>query len=361
MHWVFRENSLDAIRLIAATQVAILHTCEFMFVERTGSLFFEIMRLFPGVPVFFFVSGYLISKSYENTPAVVEYAKNRVLRLYPALVVCVAVNLLMVWSTGYLDRVNANALDIGLLYLAKSTFLQFYNPDFMRSFGDGVLNGSLWTICVEIQFYILTPILYKTFGKQKQLTNTSLFALIIVFLLANRMLYLWRDDYSDLLIWKLYRVSFAPWIYMFLAGILFQRNFAMLESWLRKLPALPMLITYIAIGLIFTQYLGIKTENEISPILFVLVICVIFRLCYYMPNRVNALMQGNDISYGIYIWHMPIVNQMLYFNYNTSYWHAFTAIAITVVIATISWKFIEKPALKLKHFTLNTRLKASAS
>ena len=75
MTWEFKENSLDAIRLLAATQVAVLHTCEFMFVERTGGVFFELLRLFPGVPIFFSVSGYLISKSYESTPNIAEYAK----------------------------------------------------------------------------------------------------------------------------------------------------------------------------------------------------------------------------------------------------------------------------------------------
>jgi len=58
---------------------------------------------------------------------------------------------------------------------------------------------------------------------------------------------------------------------------------------------------------------------------------------------------------------MPIVNQMLYYNYHSSYWHALIAIVITVLIATVSWKVIERPALRLKHFTLNTRLKSSAS
>lgn len=355
MNWIFKENSLDAIRLIAATQVAILHTCEFMFVERTSALFFELLRLFPGVPIFFFVSGYLISKSYESTPAVSEYAKNRVLRLYPALIICIAVNLIMVWSTGYLD--NTAASDIGLLFIAKSTFLQFYNPDFMRAFGDGVLNGSLWTICVEVQFYIVTPILYAVFGRNKQLSNVVLFVLILVFMMANRLLYMWQDEHSSEIIWKLYRVSFAPWIYMFLAGMLFQRNFVFIANIVSKIPAPLMFVGYVALAFVLTQYANIATENAISPILFVPVILLVFRLCYFLPKKVNKLMRGNDISYGIYIWHMPIVNQMLYLGYRDSYWDAFIAVVLSVVIALLSWKLIEKPALRLKKFTLNTQLK----
>jgi len=357
MTWEFKENSLDAIRLLAATQVAVLHTCEFMFVERTGGVFFELLRLFPGVPIFFFVSGYLISKSYESTPNIAEYAKNRGLRLYPALIICVAINLVMVWSTGYFSNLSISGLDIGILFFAKSTFIQFYNPDFMRAFGDGVLNGSLWTICVEVQFYIVAPLVYKFFGKNKAIGNLTLCVLILIFLVANRCLYFWQPEYSQEFLWKLYRVSFAPWFYMFLAGVIFQRNFAFLAGLVSKIPALLMLAGYFFIALFLTRYAGFETENAISPILFVFVILLVFRLSYVMPHKVNSLMKGNDISYGIYIWHMPIVNQMLYMNYRDSYWHVFVACTLSIFVAFLSWRLIEKPALKLKSFTLNTRVK----
>lgn len=39
------------------------------------------------------------------------------------------------------------------------SFVQFYNPDWLRGFGTGVLNGSLWSIPVELQYYVLLPFL----------------------------------------------------------------------------------------------------------------------------------------------------------------------------------------------------------
>lgn len=38
--------------------------------------------------------------------------------------------------------------------------VQFYNPDLLRGYGVGVLNGSVWTIPVELQYYAVLPLLY---------------------------------------------------------------------------------------------------------------------------------------------------------------------------------------------------------
>ena len=352
--WIFRENSLDLIRLFAASEVAIEHTFEFMFADKTGTLFFHILKLFPGVPIFFFISGYLISRSYERSPNLREYSKNRILRLYPALIICVAVNLIMVSLTGYLAEKQASAADIGLLFIAKTTFLQFYNPDFMRQFGDGVLNGSLWTICVELQFYILTPIGYYLFGRNRAISNKVLFSLIIVFLIFNRGLY-GHEDYRSEVWWKLLKVSFIPWIYMFLTGMLFQRNFEKISTYMAKLPFLALLAAYILAGLALNNA-GFATSNSISPVLFILIALVIFRAAYFLPDKANLLLKGNDISYGIYIWHMPIVNQMLYLGYRHETYHAFIALGLSVLVAILSWKFVEKPSLMLKSITINSRL-----
>lgn len=351
MSWVFRENSLDFIRLLAASQVAILHTAEFMFPGEADNLFFDLLRLFPGVPIFFFISGYLISKSYQSSATLSIYSQNRMLRIFPALIAVVFINIVMVWSTGYLAESGVSFKDVALLFFAKISFLQFYNPDFMRAFGDGVLNGSLWTICVELQFYILTPILYLVFGKNRQLKNITLIVLIIVFMLLNRLLYSLADDYSDEVWWKLFRVSFAPWFYMFLTGVLVQQNFAVISKYISRIPFLPLLLCYI-----FAAYWaleeGVRFNNSISPLVYFSIILVVFRLAYFKPFFFNNLLKGNDVSYGVYIWHMVIVNQFLYYGINTEYWHALIVIVITVLLAIASWVIIERPSLKCKKFTM---------
>ncbi|MCF6236496.1 MAG: acyltransferase [Gammaproteobacteria bacterium] len=350
-NWTFRENSLDFIRLLAALQVAVLHSAEFMFAEKTGTLFFEILRLFPGVPIFFFISGYLISKSYEVSPTLSVYTRNRTLRIFPALIVVVFINILMVWSTGYFSESGATFKDITLLFFAKISFLQFYNPDFMRAFGDGVLNGSLWTICVELQFYILTPILYLVFGKDRHLKNLTLIVLIIIFMVLNRLLYNLADEHSNEVWWKLFRVSFLPWFYMFLTGVFIQRNFKVISKYVAKIPFFPLLLLYIFIAY-FIFNAGTGFGNSISPLIFFSVVLIVFRMAYFKPSIFGKFLKGNDISYGIYIWHMVIVNQFLYYGMHDEYWHFFVAITLTLLLAITSWFLIENPSLGFKKFTI---------
>ena len=46
-----------------------------------------------------------------------------------------------------------------LWFVSQITIGQAYNPNFFRDIGVGVINGALWTITVEILFYIIVPII----------------------------------------------------------------------------------------------------------------------------------------------------------------------------------------------------------
>ena len=225
---VFRVNNFDLIRLIAALQVALTHSLFHLDLKSKSWFLKNITDVLPGVPVFFFVSGFLISKSYEKNSVLPAYTRNRLLRIYPALIVCTFVSILSVFLTGYLENISNSIYKIIFLIFGQISIFQFYNPDFMRGFGTGVLNGSLWTITVELQFYALVPLLYFVLTKNSQAKkkdNIILLLLISIFMIINIVHSQLRSEYDDYLLYKLWRVSFSPWFYMFLIGIFFQKNF----------------------------------------------------------------------------------------------------------------------------------------
>jgi peptidoglycan/LPS O-acetylase OafA/YrhL len=359
MSYKLSENNFDLIRLFAATEVAVLHIFSYLSTEIYAhptplqDAVIRLLEMFPGVPIFFFISGLLISRSYERVGSVVDYGRNRALRIFPALYVCVAVNLLMVWATGYFSANSVGFPQVLLLYLAKTTFFQFYNPDFMRHFGDGVLNGSLWTVCVELQFYILIPLLYKLLPAQRIRTaNTVLVVLIAVSIACNRLLYANQHDHGDSVYWKLARVSFIPWFYMFLTGVLVQKNFDAVCRWLPRNSFVIFVPAYIAYAA-FMLWLGFSFHNDISPLLYFPLTVAVLASAYSAPTLARRLLRGNDLSYGIYIYHVPFMNMFLYYGWQHHVIYTAMVIALTIAAAAVSWLLVERPSLQQKHRTIH--------
>ncbi len=307
------SNNFDLIRLFAATQVAFCHSTEILCGQYYFSEWLQFLKLFPGVPIFFFISGFLISKSFETNHNLHDYAINRIIRIFPALWVCNFVAILSVFVSGYLDSKNVSLEQISVWYLAQSTFIQFYNPDFMRAFGVGVLNGSLWTICVELQFYILVPIIYGLLKRVKEgYFLPVIFTLIIISIICNRILYTLEPEYGSTVYWKLIRVTFLPWLYMFLTGLLFQKYIYKHFAVISNKQFLILLVTYIPFGW-FMYHHNWTFNNGISPIIFIAIALLTYAAAHVCPTLSEKLLHKNDISYGIYIYHMPIVNLFLYF------------------------------------------------
>lgn len=343
------HNSFDLIRLLAALQVAVCHSIEYISPQYTVSAWFRFLEIFPGVPIFFFISGFLISKSYERNPELLNYATNRSLRIFPGLHVCVLINLLLVAATGYFQANSVSFLDVLTLYFAKTSFFQFYNPSFMRGFGDGVLNGSLWTICVELQFYFVTPLLYRSLIRlEKRSFDIALIVIVLVFMSFNRLLYYFEPMYASTLVWKVIRVSFFAWFYMFAFGVLAQRNFDEIIKYTHRLPAAIYVLSYVVIALVLNS-LGEKFNNSIGPIEYFLLATLVLRLGYSRLVNVSDKLKSNDISYGIYIYHMPFVNMVLFYRISTELWVPVLVVLFSAFIAAISWVAIEKPCLKLKR------------
>lgn len=319
----YKNNNFDMIRLMAAFQVAVAHTQSHLEVTFLPVFLEAIWGFFPGVPIFFFVSGFLISMSFERCHSNKIYAANRVLRIYPALLVCLIISILSVVLSGY----SISDGDFFAWLAAQATIVQFYNPDFLRGYGVGVLNGSLWTIPVELSFYLLLPLIYYVGNKLKQIDVVLLF-LFLLSLLADA----WHEEYymqlSGNIFFKLFHVSLIPYLWMFLLGALFQRFYDVLHRF-------------------------VAGKSTIFFILYLLLALFLLSFAISMNGKPGKWLGGNDISYGIYIYHMVVVNIFLHQNAVGSYTVAFIALFVTTLLAYLSWKVVERPALRLKQRSIH--------
>ncbi|ALV01578.1 hypothetical protein RBIBE_18890 [Bacillus velezensis] len=88
-----------------------------------------------------------------------------------------------------------------------------------------------------------------------------------------------------------------------------------------------------------------------------------YAIIWFGYNGLKILWQLNrldDISMGIFIWHMVIINIFLYTEINktlSDYPLIIALIAVTAAIAFLSYRIVEKPALKLRNIKTHKQVK----
>jgi peptidoglycan/LPS O-acetylase OafA/YrhL len=206
--------------VIVGLKVILSHSCRHFDIQDT--LFFDIIRLFPSVPIFFVASGFLVSASYVRSKSLSDYIKSRLLRIYPALYVSLGLSLIIMFSL-YSPDITLEKFIFWIF--GQLTFMQFYNPDFFRGYGSGVMNGSLWSISVQMQFYLLLPVIFMVIKKYKYRLLWSV--LFVILMGINDVFYSFFKDSETprSLIVKLCHVTIVPHLFLFLIGVFFSKTY----------------------------------------------------------------------------------------------------------------------------------------
>lgn len=331
-----RMNNFGLLRLFAASQVVFVHG--FHYLKLPTPEWVSFYKAFPGVPIFFVISGFLISGSWNKSPNTRDYIIKRVGRIYPGLWACLLATVICVGILRF-DIANFRTL----VWLAMQSIGVMFTPQNLRGFGIGSYNSSLWTIPVELQFYILLPIVFFV-GKSLKRT-TWLLAIVLVLATAcaaYTAAYLPGLDEPQTSIQKLVLHSFIPYFYMFMIGVLIRR-FALHEHPIFKGKSIFWIILTILCTFALPNWPIVATLNK-----FVLGAAVI-STAYTLPHLSPKLIGEFDISYGIYIYHGLIINILVQLGYAGS-WNGFAfLIGSTILISCLSWMYIERPALAFAH------------
>ncbi len=361
-----RNNNFDLIRLFAAIQVALSHALR----PDTGLMaslpadakpamaaFAQWLDWVPGIPIFFITSGFLIARSFEGNPKDLSgYIWRRGLRIFPALWACFFATLGVLAWFGLLTTDFIGTRSFAIWVTGQLTFVQFFNPSYLRDFGTGVMNTALWAVTVELQFYVFIPILYRTlFGPwRRHKANDMIFAAMV-----GGSFWLWCGMDRNLstpglspeatALWKLVSVTLAPHLWMFCFGILLHRHFNVIRRW-----------TDGKFAFYLTAYVLFKwlRETFAEPLAGwyylhhfpsrILLAFVVVSAAYTCRSLSARILRGNDISYGIYLYHCLVINVMMEYGLMNSLWSPAWVVGISVVPAVLSWLLIERPALSCK-------------
>jgi peptidoglycan/LPS O-acetylase OafA/YrhL len=325
-----RENNLDLLRLFFAFQVVLWHVQSHFKVDIPS-----VLQHFPGVPAFFFVSGFLIYASYLNAPGR-KYLVNRLLRLFPALAFVTLGGVVVVVMAKGLDFVLDEPFLVLTWFFSQITLGQAWNPTAFKDIGIGVINGSLWTITVEILFYISVPMIVFL---ERRLKHAVVYVSALSFFIYQFGPDLFSASiYRDKTFFDVLSLTPFVWGWMFGLGILAAKNFGVIQLYLKYFYLFGFFMLLFALLDANGQFN--TSGNRLGFAYFLCFAALILWAAFHLP----ALPLRVDLSYGVYIWHAPLINLFLVIGIEDISVYLFSV----VCFALVSWFAIERPALRLK-------------
>ena len=248
---------------------------------------------------------------------------------------------------------------------------EFYNPEHFRSFGIGVANGALWTITVELQYYVFVPVIYLLFKSrwfaarlQPLFTGALFFSSFAAYCVMDHKVNGPGGFTGAPSAFKLLHVTLIPHLWMFMLGIFIHRRFESLRPWLegRFLYHLAGYVLIMAALQSFVEFRSPLFYLAYLPSRIILALGTI-AAAYSARSLSSRLLSGMDLSYGTYLYHSVVINVFVQLGWMTSVTAVLYVFLVSIGSALLSWRWIEKPALGRKSFSpglLWTRLTSQA-
>ncbi|OAF13602.1 hypothetical protein AYJ54_43535 [Bradyrhizobium centrolobii] len=328
----------DALRLLLSVWVFTIHA---MFIcdgtdaaEAFATNPIHGLLIKPVLPMFFIVSGYLVTGSAIRTKSVSIFLLFRVLRIAPALIVEISLSALILgpWLTERTLSEYFSDPQFSRYFLNIVGNVQFLLPGlFVQNPVPGTVNLNLWTLKPEFFCYLFISCMIVT----KAIFSRNLCTLVALLTISLTVLYILQGG-------QLYNfVAVADWKILIVAFVVgcwaFHWNDRLVMSGGRAM------IAFLVAG-----------AAIMYPSLIVLGLLALTYIVIYIGTRriwLPSLLRDGDYSYGIYLFGFPLQQTLVYFlppEYRHGLAILLVGLPLTLAFAVFSWKFVEQPASKLK-------------
>lgn len=348
-----RLGVLDGLRGIAVLLVLWYHVWQIswlpaplpalQFIPETG---------FEGVDLFFYISGFVIVYPFvkalargEAQPSWGHFAYRRMMKIVPSYVLSIVVAI----AVGYAHFDNAAQAfrDIG-------THLLFIHTWWYDTYG--AINGVLWTLAVEVEFYALFPLLWAAFKRYPWLTAGAMTGLSLLYRIHAQQCC--TDYWMEPLVFNL-----PGFLDVFAAGmisaLLYVRWRDVRAAWLAPLATLAALAGFTALVLLLQNLWSIRlvpqwmTVWQIDNRTLVAIAFALMGLGSLLAvpawQRVLAnpvLLFFAAISYNLYLYHQMLA-RMIAKLHLAPVPFTIVAFAVGIAAATLITYCFERPLLRI--------------
>lgn len=339
---VSRDNNFAILHFIGALMVVYGHQWALLGGSPPAWLGNSVSTL--GVKMIFVITGFLITQSYLRECRFGRYMLRRLIRIYPALIFCV------VGSTILLSIVSTLPSETyfrwSWRYMADNLLLRpnYALPGvFESNIYPGAVNGSLWTMPVEVSMYVVVGGLLQLLLFVFPRAADGRFKKPAVLLYAAFVLAVCGVELAYKFSGRTYRIGFWG------------------TDWIAALDVAP----YILLGSLYCvanlkQYCNL----QVAVVLLVIASCLSTRyseavtmavvpycvLSFSMVEKpvFRGWFRRNNIAYGVYLWGFPLQQLMLFIL--RSHVHALTpntaciiSLIPVLLMALLSHHLIERP------------------
>ncbi len=333
-----RRTELDGLRGVAVLLVILFH----LELDIAGDNLFS--GGFLGVDIFFVLSGYFITRQIlqalmESRFSFLWFYEKRVRRILPPLFLTLLVTL----ALGWLFLMPTDLLKLSWEALTSSLMISniyFFNQD---GYGTLIHSKSLllhtWTLSTEEQFYLIFPVLMVGVQKFKSSIRIETLSLILC---AFFTLYLSFSNHGSSVF---FLSPFRFW--QFLGGA-WAAYILQNEVNRQRLQA----YSWVSIFVFQVMIIGVVLGDSLYAVLpraLVSLACVFLILLLNGKGVLGRILSAKPlvflglISYSLYLFHFPLFQLAKVMNSFDSYAMKISLTLLSLLLATISWRFYENP------------------
>lgn len=347
------RKEIDGLRAFAVLPVIFFHAGFHTF---SGG--------FVGVDVFFVISGYLITSILtaelkQDRFSIIQFYERRARRILPALFVVMLCSLIAAWFTLLPDDMQHFSKSLVAVPLFVSNLLFWLTSGYFDTTAELRPLLHTWSLAVEEQYYVFFPLLLCLLWKQ---CRARLGLILAGLALVSLLLADWGSHAKPMA--SFYLLPTRGWELLFgaLASLyLSEPRRALSPACQQALSALGMLMLLTAI-FVYDKQTPFPGRYALLPTVAATLL-ILFATPHTWTGKLlsqRVFVGVGLISYSAYLWHQPLFALV---KYRSAAMPASTTmgglIVLTLLLASLSWKYIEAPFRDKQRIPRSTVFAAS--